>query len=493
MTNSAALAPADLPLVSATQLSLFDRSTGCQRKWGFKYIDRIQTPKHPGALLGTEVQDEQLDPWLLTGRQFDFTRKSGEIALAISAILPRPMSPGMKLRRKFVIPSPTGRFAYQGEFDMWAASSSIVPGLDARRAVEAPGTVAAPLLEDTKTTGNLDFALTPETLRTDVQAQLYGAAIMYLDNVDELDAYWAYGRTRKPYRVQSAYLRMRAPAVFEQFERLDEIGAKISAIRLSPPKSANELPPNPRMCDQFGGCPYRHICNLSPAVHAAAVNQEALTMNNDFLANLRKQTGAPPAPAAPAAPPPAPAPVAPPAPAGNAWRPPSPLEYAAPPPAPAPVAPPAPAGNAWRPPSPLEYAAPPVVSTPTQAAAAGLPAWATAPVDPLQAQHQAIRARQEQNPGLPASAIVAAINPPESALPPAPPVGAAAPASVDKPKRGRPAKTTAATETESTPSPAESNGPTLEAMPDLANFMRENGIKKLGFFGSQVTEIEVVS
>ena len=168
------------------------------------------------------------------------------------------------------------------------------------------------LLGDIKTAGNLDYALTAETLKTNIQAQLYAMAIMFEENVNELDAVWFYTKTRKPYRSPRAHVRLDAALVVGQFQKIDASGDRLVTTRLANPK-VDELRPNPRMCESYGGCPYRYKCNLSPTVHAAAVNQEAVKMNPDFLSNLRKSVaGAQPAPP-PAAPvlPPAPPPAAP--------------------------------------------------------------------------------------------------------------------------------------------------------------------------------------
>ena len=347
-------------LVSATQVQLF---ADCERKWGFKYLDGIQTPTHPAALLGTDTQDNQIDPYLLTGRGFDFTKPSGEIANKIAKLLPKPKTPGLRLRRKFVMPSPSGLFAYQGEFDIYAEDSACVPGLGLEGGRK--------LLADIKTTGNLAYALTSETLKTNIQAQLYAWDVMFEENVDELDLVWFYGGTRKPYRSQLAHVRVDAAHVVGQFERIEASARRLAAIKWQAPK-AEELPPNPRMCEQYGGCHYRNICNLSPAVHHAALNEEALSMEAtktaDFLNRLRKTAGA--APSAPPAPPP-------------------------PPPAPPP--PPPAAAN--------PFAVPEATS---------IPAWASAPVDPKHA---------------------AKVNPPESALQPAPAVNVPAPAAFRRTRR----------------------------------------------------------
>lgn len=402
---------------------MFDKSTGCQRKWGFKYLERLPMPQHPSAALGTEVHDVQLNPWLMEGRGFDFTKKSGEIAQAMAPLLPKPKTPGVRVKRWFTISSPSGGFGYQGELDLFAPDSSVVPGLPSSGLV---------LVGDFKTTGNFDWARTPEKLKTDVQAQLYALVIMIEDGVDELDLVWTTGRTRKPYRAQRAWLRVGASApegvervptshVVEQFQRIDAIGRELVTVKLAKPK-VEELPPNPRMCDAYGGCPFRYRCNLSPPVHAEAINREALLNSgtNSFLDRLKKNQTPTVTPAAASVPPPAPAPAP---------------------------------------------------ETP--------PAWTTAPVDPLVGKGALGHGATGPAP----------INPPEASLPPAPPVGAAAataPAEAPK-RRGRPPKSEQAS---ATSAPAEASVfDVLGGLEDLAARMKAAGIKRLRLEGNMEIEL----
>lgn len=424
----------DLPLVSATQIELW---RDCKRKWGFKYLELIVTPTHPAALLGTEVQDEQLDPYLANGREFDFSRPSGEIAQKLAPLLPARGSAtmwqegaplmGLTLRRKFLsMPSPGGKFAYRGEFDLWAPDSSVVPGLERSSLDEV-----SPLIGDIKTTGNLDYAKTSEKLATDVQAQLYAMAIMFEDNVNELDLVWFYTRTRGARRAERHYLHVYSAHVAEQFQAIDAIATRLVEAKVARP-NVNDLPPNARMCEAYGGCPYRNKCQLSPAVFAAAVNQSALeeTMSaqtNDFLANLRKTV-------------PSSTPAALAGHVGPAHDPIAELKAKI---------------------AELEAAKQPVTEPPADA----LPAWATAPVDPMSKP---------------------AINPPECVLPPAPPVEAK--------KRGRPAKAAEITPpTPPTPPVAVlGNGPAAIPVTELAAIvasMRSLGVKRLAMNAGQIYEV----
>jgi hypothetical protein len=359
----------NLDLYSPTQI---DTWTLCKRKWAFKYIEKVETPQNASAALGTEVQDEQLDPYLATGRAFDFTRRSGEIATALAPLLPPPMSPGMKLRRKFVFPSPFGgAWGWQGELDLWAPDSRIVPGID------TPG---RPLVWDTKTTGDFRWAKTAEILRNDTQCITYAFAAM-LEGADEVDAVWGYTRTRGAARAMRVHLPLAAPHVVGEFERIDAVAREIVTTRGGITK-AEELPPSPLACDAFGGCPYRNKCNLSPSVHASAWNEKENPPMGDvrtgsLLDRLRRTpAGCAVPPPAPTTPPesvaPAPAAAIP----ATFMKPVAPGEplaasrAAATLPAPAPVNPPE---SALPPAPPVGAAAPPPVGVATEAPKRGRP------------------------------------------------------------------------------------------------------------------------
>lgn len=388
-------------LLSATQINLY---TECPRKWGFRYLDGLKQEPGPGQLLGIEVQDEQIDPWLSTGRQFDFSRPthSGEIALALAPLLPAPMAEGMRLRRWFTIPSPSGDFGYQGEMDLWAPDSRIVPGLSLAR-----GRAPAPLVADIKSIKDLRYAKSKKDLLTDPQAQLYAMTTMYEDNVDAVDLVWFYTRTRSPWRVQRAVVRVEAAHVAEQFSRIDAIGAEIAAIKQASSK-ASELPPTgakPRrdlggetICNSFGGCPYRHICNISPATFAAGWEVPLSDPNtSSFLQSLKKVV-------------------------------------------------------------------------PHTNLAAEVPKATVVEVKPLAANASIIQALRE---------VSTPVNPPESALPPAPPVGAVASSASPTAARGR-------------PKGAPVVPPQGLDWVALVATMRELGVKRLVLEGPRV-EIEILT
>jgi hypothetical protein len=268
-------------LVSASQISTFD---DCQRKWAWRYIAKIETPPHPSAVLGTEVHDTQLAPYLRDGRAFDYTRDSGHIAAAGLAYLPTPQLPGLVVERHFEMPSPTHLFGYQGYIDLWVPDSEMLPGL---------GVYNAPAVVDFKTTSDLKWAKTPETLATDVQAQLYATWAMFSTGARTVDLVWIYMQTRGAHKARRVHLRVNGEQVFEQFKVIDRKGLAIHNIRKDADgKDADTypltLPPNPSACNSYGGCPYQHKCNLSPSEFIESLSPKETIMSANSLLERMK-------------------------------------------------------------------------------------------------------------------------------------------------------------------------------------------------------------
>lgn len=366
-------------LASASQISLFDEEReGCERKWGWKYLAKLPDPPGPGALLGTEVDDKQLQPYLGAGRPLDFTRHSGYVAATGLAFLPKPMTPGMGLQTHCVLPSPSplpdgGELRFQGYLDIWTPDGSVWPeaSFDPK---EGSRDSRIPVVGDSKTTGNWKYQKHAADLKTDVQAMLYATWAMRVTGSRVVDLIWVYFGTKGALKARRSHARIYADDVAEQFERINRTALRIYDARKNVTDPL-QLKPNPKTCGAFGGCPYQAKCNLAPSelIDATAAQhwarQEKSDMSNTStgagLSGLAKLRAAKAAQGAPAA-----------APAVTA------------------------AGI------PVE----------------NLPAWATAPTDPLT--------------GKSATPVPLGINPPESTLPPAPAVGAVTAPSAAAPVEG---------------------------------------------------------
>jgi hypothetical protein len=308
--------------VSASQISAFE---DCQRKWAWRTIAKISSPPTKAAALGTEVDSEQLQPYLRDGREFDYTRESGYIAASALAYLPPPQSKGLVVQKKFIMPSPSWAkraFAYLGYKDLWLPVSSVLPGIKAPETCQAhedcrdhpelgracAGSIDIPAVVDFKTTSDLKWAKDEEALRTDPQAVIYAMNALFETEAPAVDLVWIYMRTRGARKAQRTHLRVYREEVAERFAVVDRVGLQIANTRAVCTDPLT-LPPNPDACSKYGGCPYRDKCNLSPSEilntsvalsrlpPIGALSNMASTA--DVLANLRKRASAPSAPSAP--------------------------------------------------------------------------------------------------------------------------------------------------------------------------------------------------
>lgn len=309
----------DIPIFSASQITLWKE---CQRKWAWRYIAGLTTPQHPAAALGTEVDDTQLQPYLVEGRPFDFTRESGHIAAAGLAWLPKPKTHGLECQKHFVMPSPTKGpdgnplFGYQGYLDLWLPHRGLpdVPTGLAGFELVAGRDVTIPQLGDFKTTGDVNkWAKDEGQLSTDVQAQLYATWAMWHTKARTVDLAWIYFQTRGAKKTRRTWLRVDGDHVFKQFKSIDATGAELYAAKTSITDPL-DLPPNAEACEAYGGCPYRHKCDLSPAqiiesmaAQANPLPKESLVSTTDLLADLKRKRLAALGGTAPAADTPAPA------------------------------------------------------------------------------------------------------------------------------------------------------------------------------------------
>ncbi|AKU93395.1 AT hook motif domain protein [Labilithrix luteola] len=266
-----------IPLVSPSQIKTYRR---CARRWGWQYITKIRTPSSPAAELGTDVDDNQLQPYLRDGRPFDFTRISGEIANSLLEFLPRPATEGtpLEVQKHFILPSPAakGEFGFQGYKDLVLPDSKWSPGL-------AGG---APYVGDFKTTSDFKWALTEETILEDEQAMVYAADAIFQTRSPIIDLDWMYARTRGARKSKRVHVRVTAEHVVGQFQQIEATAIEMFDARknITDPLA---LPPSPEACADFGGCPFRDRCNLSPSEHVAGL--EALAAKSDPLIQLKKK------------------------------------------------------------------------------------------------------------------------------------------------------------------------------------------------------------
>jgi hypothetical protein len=205
----------DALLASASQVSAFRE---CKRKWYFNSVEKLDRgPPTIAARLGTETDNEQLQPYYRDGRPFDYTRESGYIAASALAFLPLPQLPGLEVQKRFELPSAQGErfkfaFGYLGFIDLWLPDSSALPWGEGDfmdlpptpRRIEDP----IPLVLDFKTTSDLKWAKDRKVLRTDVQANIYAMHALVTTRAPAVDLAWGCTAKKWPSNSQRSTQRV---------------------------------------------------------------------------------------------------------------------------------------------------------------------------------------------------------------------------------------------------------------------------------------------
>lgn len=298
-------------LLSPTQIKLWRE---CNRKWGLSYLAGFKEPGTIATELGTEIDDTQLQPYLIEGRPFDLKKHAGQCANQILDWLPKPKLPKNWVQREFRIPSPswdTHQFRYRGYKDTYLPSSSLLPWcLDDPDSVTF-GTPTGddlqtiPIVIDYKSSGNFSYMLTPPKLAKDPQGIIYGFDAMVETGARAVRLIWMYmsTKTSKPRR---SHVVLHSDYVASEMETIEETGRAIVDARKGltgdPEKYALTLKPNLDSCDLYRGCPHKFRCNISPALntnhHAAKLRLLEYTENEkmsdtnatvDLLSNLKRK------------------------------------------------------------------------------------------------------------------------------------------------------------------------------------------------------------
>lgn len=296
-------------IFSASSLDLWLNQ--CKRKWGFRYIDRIEVPPNPSAERGVTAHTSlagylngspaDLPAWLRVGLPH----------------LPAPNTPGMTV---------------EGEFTFELRGHRFIGYKDAELLDRDP-----PLVIDHKTTRNFRYAKKPDDLRNDIQASLYAADAMVRAKAPAADLLWLYYRADPDAQPEARPITVRLtradvePVLERCVAAADDITQLLSLGVTSRDLPANGAIPDPdtgrTMCEAFGGCPFKDVCNptIEERLFGMDESQKAI-IERLALKSKGVNPPAPPAPPAAAAPPPPPPP-------------PPPVKTAAPPPPPPPPPP----------------------------------------------------------------------------------------------------------------------------------------------------------
>src|SRR6185312_14572909 len=277
---------------SATQIENYSL---CPRKWAWDKLDRIKGPPNVYAEFRLGLHG-QIERYLRDGIPFDLTTPEGEAAMAGIHFLPMPGTSGMVIEGDFTLQGWGHTFFGFKDVQIWN-----------------PGEV--PLVLDHKSTGNFKWAKTPAELAENTQAVLYAADAMVTTGSSAVDLRWVYYKRTKPHQAIKVECQVTRESIAPALERIKGHADEMALIKLSGLR-AKQLPPNPRACRAFGGCPYVRQCDLSPQEEMSAIMSQGTldAGKNAFLQTIKdnqaRAAGAGGAvnPPAPQGPPPGPPP-----------------------------------------------------------------------------------------------------------------------------------------------------------------------------------------
>lgn len=251
--------------VSPSQVETY---LACPRKWAWKSIEKVEGPQGEGAKLGDLVHKQQ--ERYFAGLSYEFTNEDGspnvaaEIAASGLQHYPEPGHPGMKVERELKFAR--GPFTFVGRIDLW------VPEWNGLATVI-----------DHKTTSSFRWLKTEDVLRWDPQAIVYGEEALLESRAEAVRLKWVYLRTKGGRASEATEIVWTREDSERAFPVLEEVAHEMRAIKKSG-KRALELAPVPSTCEAYGGCPYQHLCNLTPKER-----MQSLMSNGSLLASLRER------------------------------------------------------------------------------------------------------------------------------------------------------------------------------------------------------------
>jgi hypothetical protein len=294
----------------------------CERKWGFEKLDGLPKPPNRFAQTGLDAHDV-LEKWQKTGEQIDLTTDIGRIVSPGLKFLPRPGTH----RTEYDFVFDTGQVVFHGRIDLRGQFVEKVQRV-----------------WDHKTTSSFNWLKTPQFLRRDPQAVIYGKAaefeahnkgLTWGQTLERIELNWVYyltdpkrPRSRKvqlnvifdesvppppcPDNVRPEhYGVMTLAELNERFAEMEQVGIQILTYHHKKLK-AMDLPYNVTACGAYGGCPYQDKpCTLTLSERIEAMEAQDQAKNLSFADKIRKNmeaaqansaAGAPAAATAPAAP-----------------------------------------------------------------------------------------------------------------------------------------------------------------------------------------------
>ncbi len=238
-------------IFSASEIDTF---LTCRKKWGFRYIDGIEPPPSKAAEFG-KVVHQVLEQYLKTN-SITYETAEGRVASPGLKFLPANV-PASNIEKQIFFGIEGHLF--HGYIDFYDHVGSQIW-----------------LVGDHKTCSTFATALTPEELKTNVQANIYAQWLFKERNADAVQLKWIYYRTKSTPDARVIEASLTKEEAVQNFKSILETVDEIKKLVEAKTKS-KDLERTDSACFKYGRCPYYVACKYgAPATtEPNKTNEEA--------------------------------------------------------------------------------------------------------------------------------------------------------------------------------------------------------------------------
>lgn len=217
--------------------SEIDTFITCQKKWGFRYLDGIETPSSNAAKLGTAVH-KVLETYLINN-EINSETIEGKIASSGLKFLPNNI-PKNNIEKKIFFE--LDGFIFSGTPDFFMRVDDHVW-----------------LLGDHKTCSSFSNALNSQTLKENIQANIYAKWLFLEKKAKFVKLKWIYYKTKKPLKAKYIENILTNEDNLQIWKKVFSTAKTIEQIYNKGLKS-QALLKNTVSCFKYGRCPYYTLC-----------------------------------------------------------------------------------------------------------------------------------------------------------------------------------------------------------------------------------------